>query len=33
MEGATALAHVCGEKNLKAARHAAKLLVDEALGA
>ena len=31
MEGATALAHVCGEKNLRAARHAAALLIDEAL--
>ena len=31
MEGATALAHVCGEKNLEAARHAARLLIDEAL--
>ncbi len=31
MEGATALAHVCGERNLQAARHAAELLIEEAL--
>lgn len=33
MEGAIALAHVCGDDNLKAARRTAKLLIDEALPA